>query len=82
VGGGELRIGALMGLALGWKIALIALFVAYFLGAIAAPILIYWRKKTAQSLIPFGPFLALAVWISLFWGELILNGYLGLIGVM
>jgi len=77
VGGGDLRLGALMGALLGWPVVLVALFLAYIIGAIAATVLIIRKKVTAKSQVPFGVFLVPATIIALFWGEKILSWYLG-----
>lgn len=78
VGGGDIRLGILLGLILGWQKTLLALFLAYLFGAIIGIILIIGKKKTLSSQIPFGTFLALTTWLSLLWGEKLINWYLGL----
>jgi prepilin signal peptidase PulO-like enzyme (type II secretory pathway) len=79
VGGGDIRLGALMGLILGWKILLVALFLAYLIGAGFGLILIALNKKKMSSQVPFGPFLAAATFISLIYGPALLKWYLNLI---
>ncbi len=76
VGGGDIRLGLLMGLVLGWKMLLLALFLAYLMGSIIGLGLIIGKKKHWGSQIPFGVFLSPATLIALFWGEQILNWYL------
>lgn len=65
IGGGDIRLGVLMGLMLGWPATLFALFLAYIIGAIIGIGLIVTGKKSWQSQIPFGPFLAGATIITL-----------------
>jgi len=77
IGGGDIRLGALMGVLLGWPIILIALFLSYIMGAAVSLILIWLKKATPKSPVPFGVFLAPATVIALFWGEKILSWYLG-----
>ena len=79
IGGGDIRLGILMGAMLGWQKLLAALFLAYILGAIIGIILIILKKKKMSSLVPFGTFLSLATLIILLWGEAILVWYLNLI---
>ena len=79
VGDGDIRLGALMGLMLGWKYLLVALFLAYLIGAGFGLILIFLNKKKMSSAIPFGPFLAGATFITLLYGDQILNWYLNLV---
>lgn len=81
VGGGDLRLGALMGIVLGWQITILALFLAYIIGALFAPLIIYAQKKHWKSEVPFGPFLALATYIALFWGTTLLHKWLEWTGV-
>ena len=68
-----------MGLMLGWKFLLAALFLAYLSGAIVGLILILWRKKEISSKVPFAPFLTFATLITLIHGQALLNWYLNLI---
>jgi len=77
MGQGDIKIGALMGLLLGYPNVLVGLFLAFIMGALAGLILIAMKKKTLKSQIPFGPFLILAIFITIFFGEKILNWYLG-----
>ncbi len=79
VGDGDIRLGALMGVILGWKYLLVALFLAYVVGAIVGVTLMLASKKKMSSALPFGPFLTFATFISLLFGQEILSWYLGLL---
>ncbi|MFA7685456.1 MAG: prepilin peptidase [Candidatus Gracilibacteria bacterium] len=81
MGGGDLRMGVLMGLLLGWEKALIALVIAYILGSIVGLILILSGKANRKSAIAFGPFLIIGTTIMIFFGDLILISYLSLLGM-
>lgn len=76
IGGGDIRLGLLMGLALGWPNIIAAIFIAYLMGAAIGVILIASGKKEWSSKMPFGTFLSLAAIIIFFWGEQIVNWYL------
>ena len=78
MGIGDVKIGILMGLLLGISGILTALFLAFLSGAIVSIVLLILKKKTFQSEIPFGPFLTAATFVSLLWGNEILNWYLNL----
>lgn len=78
IGGGDIRLGFLMGLALGWPQILIALMLAYFAGAIVGLGLMAFGKKQWGSMLPFGVFLAPATIATLFWGKEILHWYLNI----
>lgn len=79
VGDGDIRLGALMGLILGWKILLVALFLAYLVGSIIGVFLILINKKKMSSEVPFGPFLTGATFITMLYGQEILNWYLNIL---
>lgn len=76
IGGGDIRLGLLMGLALGWPKIILAMFLAYIIGSVAGISLIIAGKKQLGSKIPFGIFLSTATIITLFWGKEIINWYL------
>lgn len=79
MGGGDVKLAFLMGLILGWSIVLIALFSAFILGSVVGISLILAGKKKMGSMIPFGPFLVLGTFMGLFWGEGIVEWYLGIL---
>lgn len=79
MGGGDVKLGFLMGAILGWPIIFVAIFLAFIIGSIAGVILVLQKKKDMKSMIPFGPFLVTGTLIGLFWGEGILRWYLGMI---
>ncbi len=81
MGMGDVKLAFLMGLFLGFPNILVALFFAFFIGAIIGIGLIAVKKKTLKSELPFGPFLVIGTFIALFWGERIINWYLGLCSV-
>ncbi len=76
IGGGDLRLGAFMGVFLGWEKGLLALVIAYIVGAIVSLILMLGKKVNRKSQIAFGPFLVMAVVVCVFYGDVILNWYL------
>jgi len=78
MGMGDVKIGFLMGLILGLSYLFTALFLAFLSGAIISVILIILKKKTLQSEIPFAPFLIGATFITIFWGDILINWYLNL----
>ncbi len=78
MGLGDAKMAFFMGLLLGLPNVLVALFIAFFFGALIGIGLIILKKKSLKSEIPFGPFLASGTLISLFWGRQILNFYLNL----
>jgi prepilin signal peptidase PulO-like enzyme (type II secretory pathway) len=78
MGVGDIKLAFLMGLVLGFPNILVALFLAFFIGAIIGIGLITTGKKTLKSEVPFGPFLVTGTFVALFWGESLVNWYLNL----
>jgi len=76
IGGGDVRLGFMMGVWLGWPNVLVAVFLAYIIGAGHAVILLISRKGNWKSQIPFGTFLAVGTAISLYYGDDIIQWYL------
>jgi len=76
IGGGDIGLGALMGVILGWPLILVALFLAYVSGVIICLPLLLLKKKTLKSAIPFGIFLVPATFVTMWWGQKIVNWYL------
>jgi prepilin signal peptidase PulO-like enzyme (type II secretory pathway) len=80
VGQGDFELGALMGLLLGWKLLIPALFISYIIGSfIAIPLWIFDKKTNGQSALPMGAFLMPALLIFLYNGQTILNWYWSLL---
>lgn len=73
IGGGDIRLGALMGVMLGWPAVLVALFGAYIAGAAVAIVLLSLRLKNRKSEIPFGPFLTGATVIVLLYSDQLMS---------
>jgi leader peptidase (prepilin peptidase)/N-methyltransferase len=69
MGGGDVKLMAMIGAFIGWKLALLTFFVAPFLGTAVGIVL---KIKEGRSLIPYGPFLSLAALIAICWGQAII----------
>jgi len=75
IGDGDLRLGLAMGFILGFPKIFLGLFLAYFIGSIVAVILLATTKKSFKSRIPFGPFLVVGTYLTMLFGDLIINKY-------
>ena len=73
MGGGDVKLLAMIGSFIGWKLTILTFFIAPFFGAVIGIYILLFKKS---HLIPYGPFLSLAAIISLFWGNLILRFFL------
>ncbi len=69
MGGGDVKLLAMVGAFLGWKYALLTFFLAPFFGAIVG---IIEKIRTKDSTIAYGPYLVLGAIVSLFWGDKII----------
>ncbi len=77
MGGGDMKLGAMMGAFLGWKLVLLAILLGVLGGGLVAIALLAAGRKGRKDAVPFGPFLALGGAVSLLWGKPILDWYLG-----
>lgn len=75
IGGGDVKLGFLIGFLVGWEKVYLMLMISYILGGILAVVLIANKKKKMKSQIPFGPFLLIGCLVTLLWGERILDWY-------
>lgn len=79
MGGGDVKLGFLMGLLLGWPMVFLSIFLSFILGSVVGILLVLRKKKNMKSMIPFGPFLIIGTMAGLFWGEEIARWYFGMI---
>jgi len=78
MGWGDPKLVLFMGLLLGFPKIILALFLAFLIGAIMGIGLIISGKKTLKSEVPFGPFLVIGTFVALFWGGILIDWYLNL----
>jgi leader peptidase (prepilin peptidase)/N-methyltransferase len=76
MGGGDVKLGAMIGFFLGWKQALLTIFIGAIFAATVGVIFIIGKKRSRKEAIPFGPFLSLGALISLIWGEKLVFWYI------
>lgn len=77
MGGGDIKMMAMIGAFSGWKSVLLTTFAGSLLGSLVGISLMIFKGKGRKTRIPFGPFLAVGAMISLFYGQEILSFYLG-----
>ncbi len=73
MGGGDVKLLAMIGAFLGWQKVLLTFFIAPFFAAVIGIINLAVRK---DHTIPYGPFLSLAAVLSLFWADKIINFFI------
>jgi leader peptidase (prepilin peptidase)/N-methyltransferase len=76
MGGGDIKLLALMGAFLGWKSLLFILLVSSLVGAVVGISIMLVRGGDMKYAVPFGPFLSLAAVAYLFVGECATNLFL------
>ncbi len=72
IGQGDINLGLLLGVMLGWQFTLLTLALAYIIGGVIATILLLTKRKKIGDILPMGSFLAGAAIFVLLWGNLIL----------
>ncbi|MGH2374034.1 MAG: prepilin peptidase [bacterium] len=75
MGGGDVKLAALMGVFLGWPSIAVALFLAFLGGGLVGLLLLALRLRGRKDAIPFGPALAAGALAALFWGDAIARWY-------
>ncbi len=80
VGGGDIRLAMVIGFLLGPELGTLALLFAYTLGSIAGLYLIFVRRRDVRSHVPFGTFMVIGTYISLFFGARLIDWYLAILG--
>ncbi|PCI63036.1 MAG: prepilin peptidase [Gammaproteobacteria bacterium] len=79
MGFGDFKLLALFGAWLGWQLLAILILMASVVGAVIGIGLMVFNNHQREQAIPFGPYLAIAGWITLMWGNSIWTWYLNLI---
>ena len=79
MGYGDFKLLAAIGAWLGWKLLPLTILASSLVGAVVGIALIVFAKHAREKPIPFGPYLAVAGLIAMFWGERITRQYLDLL---
>jgi leader peptidase (prepilin peptidase)/N-methyltransferase len=81
MGYGDFKLLAALGAWLGWQMLLVIILISAFGGAVVGIALIALRGRDKDIPIPFGPYLAVAGWIALMWGDELIGSYLRISGL-
>lgn len=76
MGGGDIKMMAMVGALMGWKSVLLTVFLGSLTGSVFGIFLMIHRKKGRKTKVPFGPFLACGTLMTMFFGQDILAWYL------
>lgn len=80
MGYGDFKLLAALGAWLGWQMLLPIILLSALTGAVVGIALIALRGRDRNIPIPFGPYLAMAGWIALMWGDELVGSYLRMSG--
>jgi leader peptidase (prepilin peptidase)/N-methyltransferase len=80
MGGGDVKLLAMIGAWLGWKAVLFTLFFASLTGSVIGGAVMMAKKEDSKFAIPFGPFLAFSALAYIFIGPKLIQWYLNLSG--
>jgi leader peptidase (prepilin peptidase) / N-methyltransferase len=80
MGYGDFKLLAMLGAWGGWQVLPLTILLSSLVGAVLGVIMLRLRNAETNTPIPFGPYLAIAGWIALLWGEQITSSYLQIAG--
>lgn len=75
MGGGDIKLMAMLGFIFGIRYILLISFLSFIIGAIVSIFLLILKIKGRKDYIPFGPFIALATILAIFYGDKIIDWY-------
>ena len=76
MGYGDFKLLAALGAWLGWQMVPLIILLSSLVGAVIGLIMIGLKRHKSSQPMPFGPFIALAGWIAMIWGDRIIDAYL------
>lgn len=80
MGYGDFKLLAMLGAWGGWQVLPLTILLSSLVGAVLGVIMLRMRGSATSTPIPFGPYLAIAGWIALLWGDAITTRYLQFAG--
>lgn len=81
MGYGDFKLLAMLGAWGGWQVLLLTILLSSLVGAILGIIILRLQKEGIEKPISYGPYLAVAGWIALLWGNQITQAYLEFAGL-
>ncbi|MEE4658911.1 MAG: A24 family peptidase, partial [Halieaceae bacterium] len=80
MGYGDFKLLAALGAWLGWQALPMVILLSSFVGAALGIVIMVAQKRGKDIPMPFGPYLAIAGWIALVWGDRIMDWYWSTLG--
>lgn len=81
-GGGDIKLIAVCGFLLGWKLTILAMFLAILMGGAYACFLLLDKRAKKGAHMAFGPYICFGVVLALFYGDKLINAYLSVFGLV
>ncbi|THG82138.1 prepilin peptidase [Pseudomonas sp. A-1] len=81
MGYGDFKLLAMLGAWGGWQILPLTILLSSLVGAVLGIVILRLRRAGSGTPLPFGPYLAIAGWIALLWGDEITGSYLRFAGM-
>lgn len=81
MGLGDVKLACALGLWLGVKLTVLTLFLAFCSGGVTGMALILAGRKSRKDFMPFAPFIAAGAFLSLLYGDKIIDWYLAIAGI-
>jgi len=81
MGYGDFKLLAMFGAWLGWQSLLLIVLLSSLVGAVIGGVMIAFFKQDRSVPIPFGPYLGMAGWIAMLWGNELSSLYFHLAGI-
>ena len=81
MGHGDFKLVAVFGAWFGWQLLPLLILMSSAVGAIVGIALMVFKNHQREQAIPFGPYIAIAGWVCLLWGENIWQWYLSQLGM-
>jgi leader peptidase (prepilin peptidase)/N-methyltransferase len=81
MGYGDFKLFAALGAWLGWKVLPLVILLSAASGAVIGILMIVLKGRDRAAPMPFGPYLAVAGWLAMMYGDALMNGYLRVSGL-
>jgi leader peptidase (prepilin peptidase)/N-methyltransferase len=75
IGGGDIKFMAMIGLFIGWRLTILSILLSIYSGGLIGGLLLLFGIKKRSDAIPYGPFIALGTFLSILYGNDLINWY-------
>ena len=76
MGGGDIKLMAMIGLWIGWRLTGLSILLSIYAGGLMGGVLLLLRVKKRGDAIPYGPFIAIGTFLSILYGNNLIQWYL------